>query len=165
MERTGCWWHWTPEWKTCRTSWSRTKLLKKAEFIHISLVFHQLPRLLRALGSPLVQTNTFYDLRAPPSFKNHFTERKGRWCENTARETHNRAKNMGAERGSAGIAKTKLLAPSRREERDKEGRNEKPRNARRERKKKKKKKKNFSSSQNLQVLYLQRQKKPQSRDK
>lgn len=62
-------------------------------------------------------------MRAPPSFKNHFTERKETLCENTAQETHNRAKNMGGEGGSAGIAnESKPLAPSRREERErKEG--------------------------------------------
>lgn len=67
---------------------------------------------------------------------------------------------MGGERSCAGIAKTKLLAPSRREERErKEGMKnpELPGET-------KKKRKHFSSSQNLQVLYLQRQKKPQTTD-
>lgn len=68
---------------------------------------------------------------------------------------------MGGEGGSAGIAnESKPLAPSRREERErKEGMKnpELPGET-------KKIKRNFSSSQNLQVLYLQRQTKPQGTD-
>lgn len=65
--------------------------------------------------------------------------------------------HVGGEGGSAGIAnESKPLVPSRREEKGKELRKEKPRIARRD----KKNKRNFSSSQNLQILYLQRQKKP-----
>lgn len=57
---------------------------------------------------------------------------------------------MGGERSCAGIAKTKLLAPSRREERERKEGMKNP-----ELPGETKKRKNFSSSQNLQVLYLQ----------
>lgn len=69
---TGCWWLWTPLWKTCRTLWSRTKLLKKGN----SSTFHFPPA---AKGTPWYKQNTFYSLGAPPSLKKnkHFTERRG----------------------------------------------------------------------------------------
>lgn len=154
---TGCWWHWTPEWKTCRTLWSRTKLLKKKLSLHIFVCFPPAAEAVEGHQTP------FTTWGLPPEFlKNHFTERKATLCENTAQETHNRAKKTPWEVKED--LQEKLTNPNQQEGgKGKEGRNEKPRIAKRD-KKKKLKKEISVQVRTCKSCICKRQKKPQGTD-